>query len=90
MSNIPLTEQAIESTNQALQATQRIANDAMHGVSNSVHRGADSLRDNALRVSDNASNYIKHDPIKAVLIAAATGAALMGLVSLMNRPHHRG
>ena len=33
--------------------------------------------------SDLTVNYIKDEPVKSILIAAATGAALMGLVSLM-------
>jgi hypothetical protein len=45
------------------------------------------LRDKALRASDNTVGYIKDEPVKAMLIAAATGAALMALVSLITRSH---
>jgi len=48
------------------------------------------LRDKALRVSDNTVGYIKDEPVKAMLIAAATGAALMALISLMTRSRHHG
>jgi len=47
------------------------------------------LRDKALQASDTTATYIKNDPIKAVLIAAATGAALMALVSLISRSRDR-
>lgn len=43
------------------------------------------LRDQALRASDNTLNYIKDEPVKAVLIAAATGAALVALIGLLRK-----
>jgi ElaB/YqjD/DUF883 family membrane-anchored ribosome-binding protein len=62
-----------------------------------VKRGADALRDTAKhlrhtarRASATTVNYVRHEPVKAMLIAAATGAALMALVSLMNRSRDRG
>lgn len=57
-----------------------------------VQRGVDSvldtshqLKEKALRASHNSVNYIKDEPVKSMLIAAATGAALMALVSLVSR-----
>lgn len=43
------------------------------------------LREKALKASDSTVGYIKDEPVKAMLIAAATGAALMALVSLITR-----
>jgi ElaB/YqjD/DUF883 family membrane-anchored ribosome-binding protein len=61
-----------------------------------VKRGADALRDTAKqlrhtarRASETTVNYVRHEPVKAMLIAAATGAALMALISLMNRSRDR-
>ena len=58
--------------------------------------GIDSVRETSQQVSDRAQHassravhYIKDDPIKSILIAAATGAALMALIGLVNRSHHR-
>ena len=45
------------------------------------------LREKAMKASDSTVGYIKDEPVKAMLIAAATGAALMALVSLMTRSH---
>jgi len=60
------------------------------------HRSMDGLRETShqLRVkaehaSESTTNYIKHEPVKSVLIAAATGADLMALVSLISRSQHR-
>ncbi len=38
---------------------------------------------------DVVANYARDEPTKALLISAATGAALMGLVALMSRPSRR-
>ena len=51
-----------------------------------VRNSSRQLRDSAGRIADRGSNYIRDEPIKAVLIAAATGATLMALVNLLTRP----
>lgn len=43
------------------------------------------LREHALKVSDATAGRVREDPLKSVLIAAAAGAALMGLFSLLGR-----
>ena len=43
------------------------------------------LRERAIKASDTTVSYIKDEPVKAMLIAAATGAALMALVGLLGR-----
>ena len=57
---------------------------ARRGVE-AVRDTSSQLREKALQASDNTVGYIKDEPVKAMLIAAATGAALMALVSLMMR-----
>ena len=47
------------------------------------------LRDKALQAQDTTVSYIKDEPVKAMLIAAATGAALMALFSLASRSSRR-
>ncbi len=53
-----------------------------------VRETSAQLREKALRAQDTTVGYIKDEPVKSMLIAAATGAALMGLISLMNRSRH--
>jgi ElaB/YqjD/DUF883 family membrane-anchored ribosome-binding protein len=96
MTNSSLTEQAAQSVERAIAATQHVANGAVDSVSGSVRHGVDALRDSSKHLQDRAVHaseagisYIKHEPIKSVLIAAATGAALMALIGLLNRPHAR-
>ena len=43
------------------------------------------VRDKALKAQETTVSYIKDEPMKAMLIAAATGAALMALVGLLSR-----
>lgn len=73
-----------------------VFNKAVDGVSAFAHRGVDSVRDasHQLRVkaehaSESTASYIRHDPLKSVLIAVATGAVLMALVSLLARDRDR-
>jgi ElaB/YqjD/DUF883 family membrane-anchored ribosome-binding protein len=57
---------------------------ARHGVE-SVREGTHHLRVQAEHASESTVNYIKREPVKSVLMAAATGAALMALISLISR-----
>jgi len=50
-----------------------------------VRDSSQQLRERALKASDQTVAYVKDEPVKSMLIAAATGAALMGLISLMGR-----
>ena len=49
-----------------------------------VKDGAYHVRARAQNLGDVTVRYVKDEPVKAVLIAAATGAALMALLSLVN------
>lgn len=73
-----------------------VLNRANEQASALAHRGVDSvvntskhLRDGALRVSDSTVSYVKDEPVKALLIAAAAGAAVMALISLLGRSRDR-
>lgn len=82
--------------NLRLQTTPKLER-ASERVSAMAQRGMDGVRDTShqLRVkaehaSDTTLNYIKEEPVKAVLIAAATGAALLALVSLVGAGRRSG
>lgn len=62
---------------------------AQRGV-NALRDSSQGLRDSATRASDNTVMYIKDEPLKAMLIAAATGAALMALIGMLSRSRHNG
>jgi len=46
---------------------------------------AEQMRQRALQASEMAAAYARDEPMKSPLIAAAAGALLMGLLSLMVR-----
>lgn len=78
------------------QHTTPMVERASEQVSAITHRGLDSVRDTSQqlrrkveRASDSTVGYIRHEPVKSVLIAAATGAALMALINLATRPRDR-
>ncbi len=50
-----------------------------------VRDTSQQLRERAQQAQDMTVAYVKDEPIKAMLIAAATGALLMGIISLLGR-----
>ncbi len=57
-----------------------------------AHRGldavmetSDQLRAKAQHAGDSTVEYIRHEPVKAMLMAAAAGAALTALIALLSR-----
>ena len=83
-----LTDKVSDVRDQAAPVINRLSDQA----GTAARRGLDAVRDTsaqvretALKASDTTVAYIKDEPLKAILIAAATGAALMALVSLLGR-----
>jgi len=70
-------------------ATEQASELAQHSV-DSVLDTSRQLQEKALRVTENSVKFIKEEPVKSMLIAAATGAALMALVNLVSRSRDRG
>lgn len=65
------------------------ANDlAQHGI-DAWHDGSRHLRDQARHASESTVHYVKTEPVKSILIAAAAGAALMALITLLRRSPDR-
>lgn len=94
-------DHAIQST----QAAANHALDGLSSSMNGLQANADSLskrgqdawrqgvqqvRDGAHRANDNTRQYIQAEPVKAMLIAAGAGAALMAVVTLLARPRRGG
>lgn len=83
-----LTDKVEDVRDQAAPLINRLSSQA----ETAARRGLDAVRDTsaqvretALKASDSTVAYIKDEPLKAMLVAAATGAALMALVSLLGR-----
>lgn len=56
------------------------------GIDRALQASTD-VRDQVNRAGDRTADYVKEEPLKALLIAAAAGAALAGLVALLSRSH---
>ncbi len=61
----------------------------MHEGTQALRQGSRLLRDSARSASSQTQDYIQREPLKAVLIAAASGAALVALWSLLARSGSR-
>jgi len=87
-----LSDKVAEVRDQAAPVLDRVTAQAQALAKRSaqaVRETSQQLRDNAARVSDNTVGYIKDEPLKSILIAAAAGAALMALVTLLARSRDR-
>jgi ElaB/YqjD/DUF883 family membrane-anchored ribosome-binding protein len=70
-----------QTLHRALDRTQQFGHHALEVVRD----GSQQLRVKAQRATDASADYIRHEPIKSVLMAAAAGAALVVLGSLFAR-----
>jgi ElaB/YqjD/DUF883 family membrane-anchored ribosome-binding protein len=73
-----------------------LLNRATRQASALAQQGMDTVRDTSQQLGEQAArtreitvNYVREEPVKAMLIAAATGAALMALLSLIRRARDR-
>jgi ElaB/YqjD/DUF883 family membrane-anchored ribosome-binding protein len=89
-------DRVVERADAALRASQRGAHQALDALSTSVddlrHAGSASMQraaDTARRAGASTVTAIRNEPVKSVLIAAAAGALVVGLLSLFGS-RHRG
>jgi ElaB/YqjD/DUF883 family membrane-anchored ribosome-binding protein len=73
----------------ALNAASEQASALTRRGATALRDGAQGLRDSATHATDRATLYVKEEPLKAILIAGATGAALMALIGLLARSRDR-
>jgi ElaB/YqjD/DUF883 family membrane-anchored ribosome-binding protein len=78
-------EEARSQTGQVLSKVTSQAEAAARRGMEAVRDTSQQLRDRAMQASDMTVAYVKDEPLKAMLIAAATGALLMGIISLLGR-----
>jgi len=81
-----LIDQTAQSAGAAIQTTQRVANDAVGSLSKSLNSAQHKVRESAYMASDKTVAYIREEPVKSMLIAAATGAALMAVARAISQP----
>ena len=85
-----LADKVLEIRNQAapmLDKTNGLAKDYLNQGLESLRNASHLMTDAAINARNGATGYVKDEPLKALLIAAATGAALMALVNLISHNH---
>ena len=70
---------------ESLDRMNALAHDGVAKVIDSSHQ----LREMAQKAGQTTLTTIREEPVKYALIAAATGAALMALITLLSRSGHR-
>jgi ElaB/YqjD/DUF883 family membrane-anchored ribosome-binding protein len=83
-----LSDTVDSARDQAAPALDRLSKQAEAAARRSidaVRNSSAQLRERAARLSDATAGQIRDEPLKAMLIAAAVGAALMALVTLVSR-----
>lgn len=76
-----LRDQAAPKLDEMTQRANALAHQSVQSVRDTGRR----LRDSAAHVSEGTIQYVRDEPVKSMLIAAATGAMLMALASLLAR-----
>ena len=71
---------------ESLDRMNTLAHEGVAKLVDSSHQ----LRELAQKAGQSTLTTIRDEPVKSVLIAAATGAALMALITLATRSSHRG
>lgn len=69
-----------------LQQMVERAEDLARAGRDTLSAGSHELSESALRVGNRTLDYIRHEPVKAVAIAALMGAAAVALAHLMRHP----
>ena len=73
---------------QADSAMHQLASDTAdlgHRGMDALHHGSELMREKVAHVGKVTTHYIQNEPLKSVLMAAALGAALMGVIALLRR-----
>ena len=72
--------------NNVSQAADQLSDLAQQGM-DSLRAGSKEMGEQARRASQLTAAYIRNEPIKSVLVAAAIGAAAMALYGLLRKSH---
>ena len=83
-----LADQAADSASAAIRSARQKAHDALDGLSDTMQNVKDQAAATLERLRpqiDTVAAYAREEPTKALLIAAAAGAGLMGLIALLGR-----
>jgi len=76
-----VAEKISQSASDAMHSVQHLADETLDDVAHA----AGSVRESTQALTHRASQYVKSDPLKSVLVAALSGAVVMAAVSFLAR-----
>ena len=79
-----LVDDARDQASTAINRWSAQAEDAVRRSVDALRATTNQLREQALKASDATAGRVRDEPLKAVLIAAVAGAALMALLALFS------
>jgi len=80
-----MTDEVNRCAQEAADSVHHEAQDAMEAVHESAQHMKNQVHHFSDHVSRRATQYVKDDPLKSLMIAAASGAALMAVLSYLTR-----
>lgn len=72
-----------------LQRFRRRARGYAHDGMDAMRQAADDARERSLRAVDTTRGYVREEPLKSLLVAAAVGAIVIGIVELVRARRDR-
>ena len=85
MTTPPFIEKSAHALHHTVEELNAQAAELMHRSSQNLHEQTEHLRTHVKEVREKTRGYIQHEPMKAVLFAAATGAAVVLLTTWLSR-----
>lgn len=79
-----LSDQVMQSAEQAVQSSRDFAHDSM----DKAHEAFSAKLRDLQRYANVGADYVAQQPVKSVLIAAATGAAVAAVIMALRSRHH--
>lgn len=79
---------AVEHARRSLEEVRASAEDLASRGSDAIRSSTARAREALTHTTDQAAHYIQQQPLKALLMAAAAGAAIAMLAGLLSKSHH--
>lgn len=77
-----------EHARRSLEEVRAGAEDLATQGSEAVHKGAERARESLSKTTDQAAHYVQEQPLKALMMAAAAGAAIAMLAGAIGKHRH--
>lgn len=86
---LPNMDKTIDRVKESVDDMRTTAQGYIDRGTNAVREGSAKLKDSVSELSDRTATYVHEQPVKSVLIAAAAGAAIAILASMMTSGRSR-